>query len=318
MNPAAAQPAAVRIAVLTGPTAGGKESVGLILAQRLGAEIVTVDSIKVYRGMDIGSAKASPEQRARVPHHCLDLVGPAEVFSTGRWLAAATAAIADIAARGRLPLLVGGTALYLKALTEGLLDGPPTDQAVRARLHAVAHEHGTSELHRRLSPVDPAAAARIHPNDRVRLTRALEVYELTGRPLSELRRQWDTANPAYNITWLGIRRTRADLHRRIEARVRRIFDAGLIEEVRRLSAAPGGLGPTAGQALAYREALEHLAGRLSLEKAVETTVFHTRQFAKRQGTWFRKFGQVHWVDAGPDEPAEAIAERMLGAGAIST
>jgi tRNA dimethylallyltransferase len=302
------------LVVLTGATASGKEAVGLLLAERAGTEIVVVDSIKVYRGMDIGAAKPTAEQLARVRHHCLDLVEPAEAFSTGRWINAAEAAIADIAGRGKLPLLVGGTALYMKALTEGLFDGPPADPAVRSRLNKEGDRRGTPELHRRLTGVDAAAAAKIHPNDRKRIIRALEVHELTGRPLSEQQQQWNRPNPAYDITWLGLRRDREDLHRRIDVRVRRMFEAGLVEEVRRIAATGGGFGPTAREALAYREVLEHLAGRLTLPEAIAQTVAHTRQFAKRQGTWFRRFHRINWFDVPADEPAEQTVERLTAAG----
>jgi tRNA dimethylallyltransferase len=231
-------------------------------------------------------------------------------------LTAARAAIADIAARGRLPLVVGGTALYLKSLTEGLFDGPPADPALRDRLNHRAQREGVPALHRELVALDPAAAARIHPNDRKRIVRALEVHELTGRPLSAQQQQWGRADPAYDITWIGLHRSRDDLHRRIEQRVRRMFDAGLVEEVRRLPAAPGGLGPTAGEALAYREVVEHLAGRMTLAEAMQATVAHTRQFAKRQLTWFRRFAAVNWIDVPPEEPAERTAERIAAAGLV--
>jgi tRNA dimethylallyltransferase len=298
------------IVILTGATACGKESAGVLLAERLATEIVTVDSIKVYRGMDIGSAKATPEQRARVRHHCLDLAEPSETFSTGRWLEAARAAIADISARGKVPLLIGGTALYLKALTEGLLEQPAADHGLRARLIAEAEAAGTPALHARLAEVDPAAAARIHPNDRKRIVRGLEVHAVTGRPLSELQRHWDNPNPEYAITWLGLRRGRDDLRHRIAVRVHRMFERGLIDEVRGLLARPGGLSHTASQALAYREVIDHLAGRMDLDETVRRTIDHTRQFAKRQGTWFRTFTQVRWAEVAPDDTAEAVAARL--------
>jgi len=298
------------IVVITGPTASGKEAVGLLCAQRRGTEIVTVDSIKVYRGMDIGTAKATADQQALVAHHCLDLAEPAERFSTGRWLTAAEAAIAAVAARGKVPLLVGGTALYLKALGEGLIDGPGADPTIRDRLLAEAETLGDAVLHARMAQADPAAGARIHPNDRKRIVRALEVFELTGVPLSHQQHQWKNENPKYRITWVGIRRSREDQRDRIGRRVLRMFERGLVDEVRGLAE---GMGPTARQALAYAEVLEHIEGRLSLDDAVRQTIDHTRQFARRQQTWFRKFTTMRWVDAGADEPTEAIAERALAA-----
>lgn len=295
----------------------------MLLAERLGAEIVTVDSIKVYRGLDIGTAKATPAQRARVRHHCLDLAEPHEAFSTGKWLEAAVAAIADITGRGKTALLVGGTALYLKCLSDGMLEEPAADSALRERLNAEADRLGTPALHDRLRGLDPAAAARIHPNDRKRIVRALEVHGLTGKPLTEHQGQWAAAprlDPptvfGRDAVWLKIDRSVPDIRERIAMRVRRMFEAGLVAEVRGLLSRPGGLGHTAAQALAYREVIEHLAGRLGLADAERQTVDHTRQFAKRQRTWFRKFGWLRRVTVGPADTAEGIAgmlERELAA-----
>jgi len=306
--------------VVTGPTASGKERLALAVAMQIGGEIVSADSMKVYREMDIGTAKPSPAARRAVPHHLLDVADPGETFSTARWLALAEAAIADVHARGRAAILSGGTPLYLKALLEGLFKGPAADAAIRERLKAEADARGTAALHARLAEVDPEAAARIHPNDLRRITRALEVWELTGRPISELQSQWGRRRPspgseALDGRWrpllVAIRRSRDDLTRRIEARVRRMIEAGLVEEVRRLAGRPGGLARGPRQALGYAEVLDHLDGRLAADELIPAIVAHTRQLARRQMTWIARFEGVRWLDAAPDTPGDALAETVV-------
>ena len=240
---------AIAILVITGQTASGKEGLAVAVAAALGGEIVSADSMKVYRGMDIGTAKPSADQRRAVPHHLLDVADPGETFSTALWARMADLALADIHARGRTPVVSGGTPLYLKALLEGMFEGPAADQGVRDRLRAEAEARGTGELHERLMKIDPAAAARIHRNDLRRIVRALEIWELTGTPISELQRQWGSRRPRYRPLVVAIRRDREDLTRRIRDRVRRMMEAGLVDEVRRLAARPGlpRRGPLAGQ-----------------------------------------------------------------------
>ncbi|MBM4041132.1 MAG: tRNA (adenosine(37)-N6)-dimethylallyltransferase MiaA [Planctomycetes bacterium] len=299
---------------LVGPTASGKTAVGIEVALRIGAEVLSLDSMSLYRGMDIGTAKPTPAERARVPHHLVDIAEPHEAFSAGRYLEAAEAAIGDIVGRGKRPLFVGGTALYLKALTEGLFHGPSADWALRNRLIAEAEERGVPALHERLSAVDPAAAARIHPNDLRRIVRALEVHEATGRPISEQQTQWGKeAQPGRLCHIVGIRRERAELHERINRRVDTMFAAGLVDEVRRLLADPRGISHAAGQFVGYREVIAHLRGELSLEEAIEKVKAHTRQFAKRQMTWFRSFPQIQWVDAGLDSAVLDLAAQACQA-----
>lgn len=298
---------------LVGPTASGKTAVGIEAALRIGAEILSLDSMAVYRGMDIGTAKPTADERARVPHHLLDLAAPHEAFSTGRYLEAAEAAVADVASRGRRPLFVGGTALYLKALTEGFFHGPAADWPLRRSLIAEAEERGTPALHERLRAVDPAAAARIHPNDLRRIVRALEVYQATGRPISEQQTQFGRPSERHECRIAGIRRERSDLHERINRRVEAMFAAGLLDEVRRLLESPPGISHAAAQFVGYREAIAHLRGKLSLPEAIEKVKARTRQFAKRQLTWFRSFPQICWVDAGPASTAEALAESVVSA-----
>jgi tRNA dimethylallyltransferase len=296
---------------LIGPTASGKESTALLVAERHGFEILSLDSMKLYRGMNLGTAKASPEARRLVPHHLVDLADPDSAFSTRDWLDAAALALEVIAQRGRRPLFSGGTALYLKALLYGIFDGPSAQPETRARLKAL----DPADLHQRLTEVDPVTAARVHPNDIRRVVRALEVFEVTGQPVSRLRRQWSGDDPVRPCRIAGIRRDRADLYRRIDIRVDRMMDAGLEDEVKTLLAAPPGLGPVARQALGYKEIADYLEGTIpTLDEAVILLKRRTRLFARRQLTWFKHF-DVAWVDAGRRESAESIADgvsRALG------
>jgi tRNA dimethylallyltransferase len=220
-------------------------------------------------------------------------------------------AIAGIHARGRVPIVSGGTPLYLKALLEGLFEGPAATPVVRERLVAEAEAQGTPALHARLAEVDPVAAARVHPNDLRRIVRALEVWELTGSPISDLQKQWGRRRPRYRSLVAAIRRDREDLTRRLQERVRRMTGAGLVEEVRALAARPGGLPRGPRQALGYAEVLDYLDGRMSWEETLAAIVAHTRQFARRQMTWLSRFEGVVWLDAAPETPIEARADRVV-------
>jgi tRNA dimethylallyltransferase len=286
--------------VLTGPTGAGKTQLGITWAEQLGAEIVSMDSMAVYRGMDIGTAKPGPEERRRVPHHLLDVLDPWESASVAWWLEQATACCREIERRGRRVLFVGGTPLYLKARLHGLFDGPPADAALRRRLAAEAEHAGHRVLHDRLARVDPAAAARLHPHDLRRVIRALEVWELTGRPISDWQRQWRphgngadstvTASPCRALAtspvrWIDL--PRAELYARIDARVVRMFAAGLVEEVRGLRGLNRPLSREASQALGYKEVFAFLDGEASLEETIRRVQMRSRHFAKRQLTWFR-------------------------------
>jgi tRNA dimethylallyltransferase len=288
---------------LTGPTAVGKTAVALALAHRFGAEIVSADSMQVYRGMDIGTAKPTPAERAAVPHHLIDVVEVSERFDVARYVALAHAAIADIQHRGRTPLIVGGTGLYLRALTEGLSEAPDADPALRAELEALGREPVLDELRR----ADPEAAARIGPHNFRRLVRALEICRLTGRKSSDLRRQWDRSRPPLMH---GLERDRADLYARCDARVEAMFRAGLVDEVRSLL--PRGLAEniTARQALGYKEVIAHLRGEATLEETVEMVKTRTRQFAKRQLTWFRHQARVEWIRVAANDETETVVERL--------
>ena len=302
---------ATPILVITGPTASGKERLALAVAGRLGGEIVSADSMKVYRGLDVGTAKPSPNHRRRVPHHAIDVADPDETFSVARWLELAEAAVADIRARGRTPVVSGGTPFYLKALLEGLFEGPDADPDLRRRLRAEAAEHGSEHLHGRLARVDPEAAGRIHPNDLRRIVRALEVQEKTGRPISDLQRQWGERRPEYRPLLVAIRRRRDDLTGRITDRARRMLDGGLVDEVRTLLDRDGRLARGPRQALGYAEVLAYLAGDLAEDDLLEAIVAHTRQFARRQVSWLRRFEGVTWLSADPDTPTDGLADRVV-------
>lgn len=292
-----ATPSTKPVAVLTGPTGTGKTDIALALAREFPLEIISVDSAQVYRGLDIGSAKPSPEIRARVPHHLIDLVDPRESYSAGQFVRDATRAIDDIEARGRVPLLVGGTMLYLRALTAGIATLPEGSAGVRASLDAEATREGWPALHARLAGIDPAAAARIHPNDAQRIQRALEVHAVGGRPISEL--QAVTRPPlAREFLFCALFPTdRARLHTDLERRFAQMMADGLLDEVRALHAR-GDLTEAhpAIRAVGYRQLWAHLEGSYPLDVAVQRAVAATRQLAKRQMTWLRSMPNIRTFD----------------------
>jgi tRNA dimethylallyltransferase len=293
------------ILVILGPTGSGKTALALALAQRIGAEILSVDSMTVYRGMDIGTAKPTPQQRARIPHHLIDVVEPNQTFTVARFVELADAVIADAARRGVPLIATGGTPLYYKALFEGLFEGPGADPQIRQQLN----QQPTELLHARLSRVDPVAAVRIHINDRKRLVRALEVFELTGKPISSFQTAWASGMPRHPAVWFGLEWDREALNRRINARVRQMMQQGWLQETRQLIERYGALSKTASEATGYRELIDHLQGRISLEEAVERIKIATRQLARRQMKWFRRFRQVHWLSG--DRPLEQLMEQVL-------
>lgn len=294
--------------VILGPTASGKSASAMALARRVGAEIVSVDSMQVYRGMDVGTAKPTPAERAQVRHHLIDVVEPDEPFTVARFVELVDAVIADARRRGVPLVLTGGTPLYYKALFDGLFGGPGADEAVRDRLRALPGE----ELHRRLIEVDPASAARIHANDAKRLVRALEVFELTGQPISSFQTEWAAPVRRHAATWIGLAWDKDALNRRINARVRSMIAGGWVEEVGALLARHGGaLSHTAAEATGYRELIEHVEGRMSLDDAIEQIKIATRQLARRQMKWFRRFPDVTWVPG--NQPVDAIVDQAVAA-----
>lgn len=300
-----------------GPTASGKTDLAVALAERLGCAVVSVDSAMVYRGMDIGTAKPGPEVVARAPHRLIDILDPAETYSAGRFRADALAEMAAIAREGRVPLLVGGTGLYFRALDRGLSALPGADPEVRARLDAEAAERGWPALHGRLAECDPAAAARIHPNDPQRIQRALEVYLLTGRPLSAFFREAGEGGLPFRVVKVALEPAeRGVLHERIAVRFGRMLDEGLMEEVARLRAR-GDLTPDTPsmRAVGYRQVWAYLAGELDRPTMVERAVVATRQLAKRQLTWLRAETGVTRVDclgAGVNERVLRALDPALG------
>jgi tRNA dimethylallyltransferase len=291
--------------VILGPTASGKSDLAMRIAREVGGEILSVDSMQVYRGMDIGTAKPTVAERLEVRHHGIDLVNADEPFTVARYVEVADGVIHDAAARSAPLIVTGGTPLYYKALFEGLFEGPGADPALRERLGREPNE----QLHRRLAQVDPTAAARIHVPDTKRLIRALEVYELTGQPISALQTEWVSRVARHPAVWVGLNWDREALNRRINARVKEMIAAGWLDETRALLARHGTFSGTGGEATGYQELARHLAGQLPLDEALEQIKIATRQLARRQMKWFRRFPGVHWM-AG-DRPMEQNAQDAL-------
>jgi tRNA dimethylallyltransferase len=291
---------------LVGPTAVGKTALAVRLAEAVGGEIVSADSRQVYRGMDIGTAKATADEQARVPHHLLDIVTPDEALSLAQFQAMAYAAIDDIVAWGKVPLLVGGTGQYVMAVIEGwVIPRVLPDEALRSELYRQAEQEGTEALHARLQTLDPTAAGRIDARNVRRVVRALEVCLTTGQPISEQQRK---SPPPYRILLIGLNLPRAELYRRIDERVERMIAAGLESEVRRLLAAGYGFELPAMSGVGYGQFAPYLAGEGSLEEVVQAIKRATRRFVRQQATWFRAGDpRLHWFEANPD-PFNAILE----------
>ena len=309
-----------RVIALMGPTASGKSAYAIALARRLDGEIVSVDSALVYRGLDIGAAKPTREERAQAPHHLIDLREPWQPYSAAEFAADARAAIDGIVARGRLPILAGGTGLYFRALLEGLAEMPEADAALRASITAEAEVDGWAALHAELARVDPAAAARIHATDAQRIQRALEVYRLSGRPISDWQRDAAGARPPLRVLKLALAPPRReDLHARIEARFDAMLAAGFLDEVRTLRALrelrvhPRPLDLPALRAVGYRQAWEHLDGATSAAEFRERAIAATRQLAKRQFTWLRGELDARWFDPAVQRDAlDGAVDGFLG------
>lgn len=296
---------------LVGPTASGKSRLALSVAPTLNAEILSMDSMSVYSGMDVGTAKPTVEDRRKLKHHLIDRVTPKESFSVADYVRAAEEALRELADRGRRGLFVGGTALYMKALISGLFEGPAADEALRTELAMRADSEGAEALHAELREVDPDAAERIHPNDLKRIVRAIEIYQLTGKPISALQKQWNDAKSERPHVIVGLDWDRQILYERIDRRVEQMFCDGLVEEVESLIERFGRLGPTACKALGYAETLQHLAGKLTRSETVELVQRHSRQFAKRQLTWLRQFSEIKWVKMSSKRNEPAAAEEII-------
>jgi len=315
--------------LILGVTGSGKGQVAFRLAENLGAEIISIDSMKVYRRMDIGTAKPPKEARQRIRYHLIDVVEPSESFSVAAFLDLAYDAIGQIKNRNKPIIAVGGTALYVKALLYGLFEGPGADEKIRSQLQVRAKAEGLAGLYQELMKVDPAAAERISPNDAKRIIRALEVYQLTGKPISSFQKQWKTEDRrqrtdeersslylAPRFTWgssqwkiIGLRREKTEENKRINARVKKMIAAGLVDEVKALLAEDKPLSLQARSAIGYVETIDYLNGRGTLDDAIELIKKNTRRLAKSQRTWFKTFRNVNWLDIEPDDSAEKILEQ---------
>jgi tRNA dimethylallyltransferase len=299
---------------LAGPTAVGKSEIALLLAEKIGGEIISVDSMQVYRGLDIGTAKPSAAERARVRHHLIDVVNLTDSFDAAQFVRLANAAVAEIQGRGRVPIFCGGTGLYFKGFLEGLGDGPAADEKVRAELEALP----LPELLAELAEKDPVTYEKIDRNNPRRVVRAVEVIRLTGKPFSEQKSKWSDAIAGEKKSGLdgvsphlfGFARPAEDLRKRIDARVDIMFRRGLLEETRRLLESGLAQNKTAMQALGYRQVVEHLRGERSLPETIELVKIKTRQFAKRQLTWFRNQLHLQWIELEQEQELLPIAERI--------
>ena len=299
----------IPLIIVLGPTGSGKSELAIFVAQAIHGEVVNCDSLQLYRGFDIGTAKLGERERRGVPHHLIDVLEPTEPFTAGEYARRAGSVLLEIAGRRSVPVLVGGTGFYLRALLEGLFPGPAGDELVRVRLE-LREQNRPGSLHRILSRLDPAAATRIHRNDKKKIIRALEVRLLAGKPISTLFASGRGALSGFRPVKLGLNPPRELLYQRLDARTRGIFEHGLMDEVRRLLAA--GVPRTAKpfESLGYKQALQVVEGRMTAEQALQSTQTETRQYAKRQLTWFRKEPAVHWLEGFGDDPCrqeEAIA-----------
>ena len=309
-----------RLLVILGPTATGKSSLAVELAQVLNGEIVNCDAMQTIKGFDLGTAKPTTEQRSTVPHHLYDIVEPGSWYSAGQYMKDSRRVCQEIAERQRLPIVVGGTGLYIRALLQGVFSGPARSEPMRQRLNRIVHCRGTASLHRILARNDPVAASRIPPADRVRIVRALEVFFLTGRPISSVQKVRRPL-PGFQVLKVGLSLAREQLYDRIDRRVEAMFACGLVEEtrglLRRFSAEARGF-----QALGYRQAVSVVRGDLSVQEAITLTQRDTRRYAKRQLTWFRKERDVKWLDLSGEHPSatrQALAlidKRQLCTGTI--
>ena len=316
--------------LILGTTASGKGRLAFDLAENLGGEIISIDSMKVYRRMDIGTAKPPKEARQRVNYHLIDIVEPSDSFSVAAFIDAAAGAIEQIKSRNKPIIAVGGTALYIKALLYGLFEGPGTNEQIRSELRRQVEIEGLSGLYQELIEVDPVAAQKIHQNDAKRIIRALEVYKITGQPISTFQKQWADSQTMDDGRWtmdekrttsderratknnwmmVGLRREKTEGNKRINARVKKMLADGLVDEVKSLLAEEKPLSKQASCAIGYAEIIEYLTGRKTLEEATELIKKNTRHLAKGQRTWFRTFQNVNWLDIQPEESPEEILNR---------
>jgi tRNA dimethylallyltransferase len=285
-----------KILVICGPTASGKSELALRLAELLDGEIVNADSMQVYRGMDIGTAKPSADERSRIPHHLIDIVRPDQPFSAADFSEAADTAIHNICSRGKRAIVAGGTGLYIRSLLKGLVDSPGSTEEIRQELRTEAHERGNLAMLEELRQVDPKLAEQIHPNNLVRIIRALEVFRTTGIPLSNYQQEHGFSDQRYRSLQIGIRVERPLLYSRIDERVNQMLERGLLQEVQQLLSAGYSLETKAMRAIGYKEINAHLAGEYSLDEAIRLIKRNTRHYAKRQLTWFNADKDILWLE----------------------
>lgn len=298
--------------IILGPTAVGKTATSILVAEQLGGEIISADAFQVYRGMDIATAKPSPPELARVPHHLIDILDPGEEYNAARFCQLARPLIETIKSRGATPVVVGGSGMYIRVLVDGIFASPPADRELRERLKKEEAANGPGYLHRRLARLDPVSAERIHPHNQQRVIRALEVLELTGTAISALQREWGgPAEEESPFRMIGLNRERGDLYSRIDRRAEEIFALGLIEETRGLIAAGRLDAGPARLAIGYREAAGCLRGEYGEEEAVRRLAAATRQFARRQLTWWRKDHRIEWINLAPETPPEETAGEIV-------
>lgn len=288
---------------LLGPTAVGKTKIAIQIAQKLEAEIISLDSRQIYKYLDIGTAKPTKEEQALVRHHLIDIVEPNENFTAADYQKLADEAIQDTQNRGKISLVVGGCGMYFRALVDGLFEGPSANSQIRAELRAEAAQKSSVYLYQKLSEIDPQYAAKIHPNDLIRIIRALEVYMKSGRPMSQLQKQWHSNQPRYKFMAFGLERNRQELYNEINQRLEIMIEAGLIDEVKSLLNRGYSKELRPLQSFGYREIIEHLEGKHDLQTAIESIKQNTRRFAKRQLTWFKADQRIRWINLSEGESA---------------
>ena len=297
--------------LILGVTASGKGKLAFELAKKLDAEILSIDSMKVYRRMDIGTGKPSKEARKQINYHLIDVVEPSQSFSVDIFLNLAEQTLKQIESKNKPVIAVGGSAMYIKALLYGIFEGPGSNDQIREQLKEQIAQTSLEDLHKKLAEIDPVASERIHSNDEKRIIRALEVYYLTGKPISSFQQQFDLPQAKGNWKIIGLRREKDEENRRINARVKKMLQLGLVDEVKSLLAEEKPLSLQARSAIGYAEIIDYLAGRETLEKAVEKIKINTRRFAKAQRTWFKTFKNVNWLDVSSDDDIEHILAKTI-------
>ncbi|GJQ58004.1 MAG: tRNA (adenosine(37)-N6)-dimethylallyltransferase MiaA [Candidatus Scalindua sp. AMX11] len=295
--------------ILTGTTASDKTDIGFHIAQEIDGEIISADSMLIYRGMDIGTAKPTLEMRKKIPHHLIDIVDPWESYSVGKYVEDVENVIGALRKKMRKCIIVGGTPLYIKGIRDGIFRSPEADWKIREELERCANERGNLYVHGILEKIDPITAKKLHPNNLRRIIRAIEVYKRTGKQMSYL--QELSGKEKRNCTIVCITREREDRYRRIHKRVDTMFNKGLVDEVQSLLDSPNGIGRQAGQALGYREVIQYLNGECTLDEAKDLLKLHTRRFSKRQMTWFRSFSNIKWVEVKEEDNQELILEKVI-------